>query len=507
MHQKLKKKRLCFFCQEEHGKLHQATTFKLHFRVLNTARLLNEVEIINKLTERDMMAREAFYHSECLIRFYDKGKEVENSKNRGIDVETQISCTAFVELTNYMLDCAEDDKNKVFKLDDLIKLYEKRISDLGGSVTGRTHSTRFKNKLLSHFENLESKREGKHVYLVFFDDELGSVLKTVFETSLDDDANTLAKAAHILRREIFSDKYEPFQGSFTHDCQTKFLPHFVESFVGMLLHGTNFNKNNEYLEQNKLTVSQLIVQNSIKRTRKDSTSCVFNKSRESPMSTYLGLMVHAKTRKKGLIEELNELGLSIPYRRVLSLTDSLCATVLKEYKEDKVVCPRILKKGEFTTGALDNLDIDPSSSTSKGSFHGTAISLFQRKTDDQESSESRRTSLEKGDKLASLPTSYSEVTPVSYFNPHPETRDYSDVQENSTASEEGSTIAQEGSTIAQEGSKIAQEDSTISQKDSTTAQEDSTTTQEDSRVQTDNPEKRYFNSLSFGTRLTSVSIW
>ena len=193
---------------------------------------------------------------------------------------------------------------------------------------------------------------------------------------------------------------------------------------------------------------------------------------------------------------------------------------MKEYKEDKVVCPRILKKGEFTTGALDNLDIDPSSSTSKGSFHGTAISLFQRKTDDQESSENKRTSLEKGDKLASLPTSYSEVTPVSYFNPHPETRDYSDVQENSTASEEGSTIAQEdsvttqvdstttqeGSTTTQEDSTTAQEDSSITQEDSLTAQVDSKITQEDSTVQTDNQEKRYFNSLSFETISFSHSL-
>ena len=197
----------------------------------------------------------------------------------------------------------------------------------------------------------------------------------------------------------------------------------------MLLHGPNFSKSNEYLEQNVLTIAQLIIQNSIKRVRKDSASCVFNTSRESPISTYLGLMVYAKTRKKGVIEGLNELGLSIPYKRVLSLTDSLSATVLKEYEEDGVVCPRVLKKDEFTAGALDNLDIDPSSSTSKGSFHGTAISLFQSKLEDHNSIGLRRSSLEKGDKLVSLPKSYSEVTPVSFFNQRPETKDYSEVHE------------------------------------------------------------------------------
>ena len=422
------KKIACFFCHKETGKLHQASTYKLNNRVLQIAKLLDDVEIINKLTERDMMAWESVYHSDCLIKFYKKGKEIEQVSG-GSDVDSQISCTAFVELTTYMSDCAEEDKSTIFKLDDLIKFYEKRISALGGTINGKIHSTRFKNRLLSHFENLvESQKEGKHVYLVF-DEELGAVLKTVFENTLDDDAFTLSKAARILRREIFSEDYQPFKGSFSSDCQKEFLPHFVNSFVDTLLHGQNYVTSNEYLEQNVLTIAQLIIQNSIKRVRKDSTSCVFNISRESPISTYLGLMVHAKTRKKGVIEELNELGLSIPYKRVLSITDSLSATVLKEYKEDKVVCPRVLKKDEFTTGALDNLDIDPSSSTSKGSFHGTAISLFQRKTSQHNDINTRRTVLEKGDKLAELPKSYSEVTPVSSFNQNPETKDYSGFQD------------------------------------------------------------------------------
>ena len=424
------KETTCFFCHEETGKLHNASTYKLNNRVLEIAKKLNDIRIINKLTEKDMMASwESVYHSDCLIKFYKKGKEIERSEKDGIDLDDQISCIAFVELTNYMSDCVEDDKSTIFKLDDLIKLYEKRISDLGGKAHGKIHSTRFKNRLLSHFENLvESKKEGRYVYLLF-DDELGCVLKTVFENFFDDDAFTLSKAAKILRREIFSEKYQSFQGSFSSDCQKEFLPHFVNSFVDMLLHGPNFSKSNEYLEQNVLTIAQLIIQNSIKRVRKDSASCVFNTSRESPISTYLGLMVYAKTRKKGVIEGLNELGLSIPYKRVLSLTDSLSATVLKEYEEDGVVCPRVLKRDEFTAGALDNLDIDPSSSTSKGSFHGTAISLFQSKLEDHNSIGSRRSSLEKGDKLVSLPKSYSEVTPVSFFNQRPETKDYSEVHE------------------------------------------------------------------------------
>ena len=41
------------------------------------------------------------------------------------------------------------------------------------------------------------------------------------------------------------------------------------------------------------------------------------------------------------------------------------------------VVPPQLRHGLFTVGALDNLDHNPSSTTAKGSFHGTGISLFQ----------------------------------------------------------------------------------------------------------------------------------
>ena len=42
-----------------------------------------------------------------------------------------------------------------------------------------------------------------------------------------------------------------------------------------------------------------------------------------------------------------------------------------------VIAPSCLCKGLFTVGAIDNLDHNPSSTTSTDSFRGTGISLFQ----------------------------------------------------------------------------------------------------------------------------------
>lgn len=51
-----------------------------------------------------------------------------------------------------------------------------------------------------------------------------------------------------------------------------------------------------------LTISQFIVHNNIKRLRKESTFHRLSKVRESLLYMYLGILMHVKTRKKGIID-------------------------------------------------------------------------------------------------------------------------------------------------------------------------------------------------------------
>ncbi|CAG9773762.1 unnamed protein product [Ceutorhynchus assimilis] len=54
-----------------------------------------------------------------------------------------------------------------------------------------------------------------------------------------------------------------------------------------------------------------------------------------------------------------------------------CHLAAERAKEEGVVCPEILRKNIFTVAAIDNIDHNPSSTTSESSFHGTALSVFQ----------------------------------------------------------------------------------------------------------------------------------
>ena len=51
------------------------------------------------------------------------------------------------------------------------------------------------------------------------------------------------------------------------------------------------------------------------------------------------------------------------------------------------MCPPRLRKQVFTPGALDNIDHNPSATTAKDSFHGTAVSVVQHPTIDNPASE------------------------------------------------------------------------------------------------------------------------
>ncbi len=63
------------------------------------------------------------------------------------------------------------------------------------------------------------------------------------------------------------------------------------------------------------------------------------------------------------------------YDRVLRVSTHETNKIMSMYEVEGLVCPKILHGGLFTTGNLDNIDHNPSSTSSKDSFHGTAISL------------------------------------------------------------------------------------------------------------------------------------
>ena len=63
-----------------------------------------------------------------------------------------------------------------------------------------------------------------------------------------------------------------------------------------------------------------------------------SENQETPLPIYLGLMIHAITRKWDIIDKLHKLGLSISYDRELKLSmHSLANAVCQQYEDDRAL--------------------------------------------------------------------------------------------------------------------------------------------------------------------------
>ena len=139
--------------------------------------------------------------------------------------------------------------------------------------------------------------------------------------------------------------------------------------------------------------------------------------REPPLPIYIGLNIHQLTRSKKLITQLYHMGISISYDRVLELEDWIATTVCEQFELDGIVSPACLRKGLFTIGAMDNLDHNPTSTTSQSSFHGTGISLFQFPTSDNPGHERPPLALSSSQtRMHHLPDSYAIVPAIAFKN-------------------------------------------------------------------------------------------
>ena len=162
-------------------------------------------------------------------------------------------------------------------------------------------------------------------------------------------------------------------------------------------------------------LSQLLIFNAVKRHRdptSENTTTRHSLMRETPLSIYVGLFLHAETRKKNLVDKFYRLGLSIFYDRVMQISADLENSICAQFEEG-VVCPSKLKKSLFTTANVDNIDHNPSARTAKDSFHGTDVSLTQHPSTDREGIARDRVVISpdsaKKKTLTDLPESYTDV--------------------------------------------------------------------------------------------------
>ena len=290
----------CFFCGEvgtEATPLHEAMTPRITQRVRQCALKLQDQKLIAQLSHCDLVAQEAKYHANCLVKLYNASnrKTEEDKKENFNGVSHGI---AFAELIAYIEDkkfsVTVNDIAPVFKLADLVKLDTERLVELGVETTWRIHSTDLKNRILANMPGLQAYKEGPDV-LLSFNDDVGNALRNACLDDCDDEAICLAKAAKIIRRDMTSaDTVDTqFDGSsFPQGCQEASVPKSLVALVSIILHGPAITRRDrEESRQAAMSIAQLLQCNSSVRRRRGSTGIHHRKCKETPLPLYLGMMI------------------------------------------------------------------------------------------------------------------------------------------------------------------------------------------------------------------------
>ena len=160
-------KNICFFCdlpvEKSKNPLHLVQSFHLDQRV-SCARILSDTFLQAKLQLGDMIAQDALYRAACLLKLYRNAYSAQ-LEGHFTDKQRQIHGIAFSQLVSFMEEAVLTSVGTipVFNLSELVKLYFQYLKDIGLTPDFRIHSTQFKNRILSQFEDISEHNEGKEV--------------------------------------------------------------------------------------------------------------------------------------------------------------------------------------------------------------------------------------------------------------------------------------------------------------------------------------------------------
>ena len=180
----------------------------------------------------------------------------------------------------------------MFKLANLVELYQSRMQHLGVKLDTRVHSIRLKQRLLTQFPDMHSHTNRRDVQLVF-EDDVGAALTKAYELDSDNDVVHLACAAHTMRRHMFEEA-KPFNG-LPEGCQEESVPSLLLALVSMVLEGPRIKDQMAETTPAALAIAQLLKFNCIKNKRAHCTTepvtARHSSAQETPVPTYVGMMV------------------------------------------------------------------------------------------------------------------------------------------------------------------------------------------------------------------------
>ena len=232
----------CMFCEKgsEESCLHQVLTFDADTSIRAMVTELQDTRLLAKISDvGDLIAREAKYHLKCLMNLRNRYRShirKSSQLTQEISDEKLNESRAFMELTSY-IEKAVDCGTLLFQLSDIHSMYVNRLEDFG--INKQINKTRLKVDVLEKFPEAQEQLDGKNIIIVFEQGMKNMLRESLKKRDFSDDIAVLAKAATIVRNDIFDHDHFTFTGSFPPKCQENSLPLSLKSLVSLILNGPN----------------------------------------------------------------------------------------------------------------------------------------------------------------------------------------------------------------------------------------------------------------------------
>ena len=163
--------------------------------------------------ENVLLENKASWHKSCRDNYnslYNRARPLKKQCSDAIDSSSvDLEDLAFAELIGYIEECLEQESPGVLTLSELVKFYQCKLKEVGAEG-GKTNATRLKKRVLEAVPDLTAHPEGRQVILASRHD-LGGILTEAKRR--DSDAWCLARAAHVVRKDILK-----VDNSFTVSC-------------------------------------------------------------------------------------------------------------------------------------------------------------------------------------------------------------------------------------------------------------------------------------------------
>ena len=227
----------CFFCRQPAGTdgVHEVAIFQMDSKVGDWATIREDTELLGRLSARDKLAHDANYHKKCLSVLHNRVRKAESEGPNYKAKEREVSGIVFAELVLYIEEARLDEETaQLFKLANLVELYQSRMQLLGVKLDTRVHSPRLKQILLAQFTAMRAHTHSRDVLLVF-EEDVGAAPTNACELDSDNDVVHLARAAQTARRHMFEEG-EPFNG-FPEGYQEECVPSLLLAPLSMILEG------------------------------------------------------------------------------------------------------------------------------------------------------------------------------------------------------------------------------------------------------------------------------